>query len=364
MSTLSERDFENIFKFYTELNNQYDDFENAALRLLAELFGLRMTTYAIFDMGDDAKTYVRQVISYTFRADRLEQYRRHYYKKDLFYNNIHHVMYASKYVYTSDAFPLGVFRNSEYGRWLAEINIGHQAVLGGVVSAHYPIHVLCAYKAIEDDPFNERELELLHYIGKAFSETMGLYKERLRHRRLQELTGFFADTLELGYAILDSKLQPLSYNSQFITFGTQLSSCMEVSAIIADLVDLVTAQQGAVPGGGGVVEAWLSGHIVALREKKFPISSHFESYTFLTIRPAPARNAAAPAAQAPAEHLTPREQEVMELLHKGMNNSEIAAALYVSQSTAKSHIRNLSIKLGATSRANLRRIIEKRMGRR
>lgn len=48
--------------------------------------------------------------------------------------------------------------------------------------------------------------------------------------------------------------------------------------------------------------------------------------------------------------LTRREQEVYALLKKGKPNSEIASALYISESTVKSHLRSIFRKLGVHRR--------------
>jgi DNA-binding NarL/FixJ family response regulator len=49
-------------------------------------------------------------------------------------------------------------------------------------------------------------------------------------------------------------------------------------------------------------------------------------------------------------HLTPREQEVLELLALGLSNKEIGAALQISAHTAKFHVQGLLEKLDATTR--------------
>jgi DNA-binding NarL/FixJ family response regulator len=66
-------------------------------------------------------------------------------------------------------------------------------------------------------------------------------------------------------------------------------------------------------------------------------------------RPEPA-NAPATAA---LDHLTDREREVLELVAEGRSNAEIAAALFVSHATVKTHVSRLLMKLDARDRAQL-----------
>lgn len=53
---------------------------------------------------------------------------------------------------------------------------------------------------------------------------------------------------------------------------------------------------------------------------------------------------------APGHDLTARERDVLALMVKGLNNTEIAERLIVSQSTIKGHVSNILAKLAVTSR--------------
>ena len=54
--------------------------------------------------------------------------------------------------------------------------------------------------------------------------------------------------------------------------------------------------------------------------------------------------------QGQAEILTPREREILQLLADGMSNVDVAAKLFISQETVKSHVRHILAKLEADTR--------------
>jgi len=59
-------------------------------------------------------------------------------------------------------------------------------------------------------------------------------------------------------------------------------------------------------------------------------------------------------ARATLAALTPREREVVWLILRGHTNRQIAAALYISTETVKTHIRHVLEKFDAPSKADLR----------
>lgn len=73
-----------------------------------------------------------------------------------------------------------------------------------------------------------------------------------------------------------------------------------------------------------------------------------DSVKFPSLLPEPALTSASLAE--PAEPLTPREREVLQMLASGLANKEIAAKLSISDHTAKFHVASILGKLGAVSR--------------
>ena len=66
-----------------------------------------------------------------------------------------------------------------------------------------------------------------------------------------------------------------------------------------------------------------------------------------------ARPTSQPAAARRLEVLTDREREVLALVGEGLGNDDIAARLYMSPATAKTHVSRIMSKLGAHDRAQL-----------
>ncbi|MGW0824534.1 response regulator [Streptomyces sp. NPDC002845] len=73
----------------------------------------------------------------------------------------------------------------------------------------------------------------------------------------------------------------------------------------------------------------------------------------VTSTPEPAESAPAPTPERPQEPLTDRELDVVRLVALGRTNAEIAASMYVSLSTVKTHLASIQLKLAARNRVEI-----------
>jgi DNA-binding NarL/FixJ family response regulator len=69
--------------------------------------------------------------------------------------------------------------------------------------------------------------------------------------------------------------------------------------------------------------------------------------------PSPAEAASATSPELLADPLSRREREVATLIAQGFSNRQIAAALFVAETTAESHVQSIFNKLGFNKRAQV-----------
>jgi non-specific serine/threonine protein kinase len=123
------------------------------------------------------------------------------------------------------------------------------------------------------------------------------------------------------------------------------------------LAQLMGAPAGGVPDLSAYHEQYTQRTRTALGERAYQVAaarggrmSLEEAVAYALDEPA---RPAAPKPGAEPTPLTRREQQVAELIARGLSNKEIAAGLVISRRTAESHVEHILTKLGCTSRAQV-----------
>lgn len=118
----------------------------------------------------------------------------------------------------------------------------------------------------------------------------------------------------------------------------------------ASILDALSAgARGYLTKDAGLAEIARAVHAAAAHQTLLDPAAHARLVAAAT-RHAPPGSRPTPPAALPDE-LTPREAEVLSLVAQGLSNSEVAAALVVSEATVKTHINHIFAKTGARDRA-------------
>ncbi|HZT14820.1 MAG TPA: LuxR C-terminal-related transcriptional regulator [Gaiellaceae bacterium] len=152
-----------------------------------------------------------------------------------------------------------------------------------------------------------------------------------------------------------------------VDIAERMTRCVEVKVIGAAARAVSAARSGNVRGALALIE--LAETVATWDPVVCAVRSSRELADMLTANPrsrprlqrlwygtmdyALARRAGfrTPSPQSASELLSPREQEVLGLVARGLRNRDIAAALFIAESTAKVHVRHVLEKLGVRSRA-------------
>lgn len=364
MSQLTVKDYENIFNFYVFINKDYSDFINRTLTALSDFFDFKLTAYAVFDVNSDGQRSISNIESLYLRPNLLKHYKENYFQYDTFYKKIDTLRYSNKtkYLYTSNDLCYEEFLNSPYGKLLMENGIAYQTILGGSDGAHPPIHIISIFKTGEEGNFTPRELELLSQIGKAYYESMKLYRKYIVQANKLFLTSHLTDLTSLGFVILTQNKSVVNSNELFVNYGSFLSNKSNLNEIVYDLIELVeSTNQISIDKLKENATVKNNDFLITIYPPQIRQNENIETYHFLTISKIIQNRQGDDIQNLLVEeyNLTSREGEIIRLLVDGASNLQISESLYISVSTVKSHVRNVFNKLNVSTRSEAIRKIRK-----
>lgn len=365
MAYLVESDFTNILEFTSRINQNYSDFIGETLRALNELFHLHFSCYVILDKDIHNTFFVREIKSNTMWPVFQELFKHRFYKEDGFLTVLPKLRFSKpdQHAFFWDDSSNFSKPSRDYLNLLASHDIAYAALVGASPSMYAPMHVLMVYKTASSGPFTEHERELLEFIGQAFSNSIKPYKTWLQMQQTLSGVDHLLDSFEEGYGILSENGTLIYHNHSFFELASLLTHESQPDLITQALTAILPLPLESPllqsQKHGTVFEREIDG-IVLKQQAEEHFSScgheilHYVSVSHKTKPVSSSSEISSVSTEIMLKYgLTIRESEVLHLLTGGANNHDIAKALFVSDSTVRSHIRNIYSKLGVSSRMEL-----------
>lgn len=357
MGLLSDKDYENVIEFYTQLNRDYSRFQERALELLAELFGYRLTAYCEYK-NHNGRVEADSIISLTLQRDLLKQYQeKGVYDNPLItnysrlcYNNAH-----LPYLTDSHLVDVPVSESSAYLSSLRENHIGRYAMLGVNSTTRNLVHIIHVFMPVQYGDFTEHDLALFAEIGKVFNLSKGLFSAHMQYLGHLETLMAYCDTADFGFAILDHKGRLIQQNSLFKRYSSRISAGLTDAEVISDILTAVIGEKDLRNSPNFLKTAQLAGLEIIVRKKRTEMSHGMEHLTFITLNRIGSKKALTiDNTELIARFgFTKREADVAELIVLGCDNRQISENLFIALPTVKAHIGHCFQKAGVSSRAEL-----------
>ncbi|WP_199256820.1 response regulator transcription factor [Alteribacillus sp. YIM 98480] len=235
------------------------------------------------------------------------------------------------------------------------------AIIGGVSlkltkearGAPEQVQIETLYHAIREfDPAGFSEVQSAVKLAKEFSFKME-FPQKETNTIIDACRLFVYTTAFIKTTLKNSRIPFIMEQGQALMEHTQESKTMDSSReaqVFALIVTYINNKEDieAVKSLHQVDEEMLQRFAAFLEEKDII------EYEFSFSEETESEQAAVPAVEAVNKKikLSPREEEVLELILQGLNNRDIARELYISDHTVKNHVTKIYQKLGVSDRAN------------
>ena len=238
-------------------------------------------------------------------------------------------------------------RSARYREFLAPQGYGDElrAVLRADRSSWGSISL---YRDGDEPPFSPQEIEFVASLTRPLAEA-------LRARMVAEAAPAPGDPAGPGVLVLDRSASLVNVNADGHAWLDQLPGAVAAGQVIPLPVSVLLAHAVAVADGHERGPARMRvrsarGRWLLLHASHLGGAAGSDLFA-VVVEPAPSAEIAPIIVEAYA--LTPREQETISALARGLGTSEIAKDLHLSAHTVRDHVKSVFGKLGVSSRGEL-----------
>ncbi len=348
---LPQEECSRILDFLDSTLTSPENFRRQVLISLKEIFGYQRGTFFLADNQGNMHAPVTLNIDH----DLLDPYYKYYCKRDIFHPQKVGNRFLRKYVLTvTDIMPMPKFVKTEYYNDFLQIQDIYHEIAMFLVEDNRPIGVIGLYRSAREKGFSLTEINTLQNISAHLSRTLAgnlQMADSQIHKELFESSRY----LPIGLIIFDRSLKIHYINDAAIEichgFSSANSHRNSANHFMAQLFGEKREWQP------GLKKIMLSPSLKQFTVNILPAVYHQlqgkEFYTACILPADFSLQGYLNKDNSLRSMFSKRENEVLDLVLKGLNNREIAAQLFVSFHTVKTHLQNIYKKMGVKSRTSL-----------
>lgn len=348
MKVLTAHEYEKILQFILRIQEEKNDFRQGTLNLLSEIFGY---SHMSFFLTDETGHWSNPIV-FNISNESTFNYANYYYKLDMFHTtNIPRHLLDQRVVAVTDFMPYEQFVHTEfYNDFLSKYNLHYEIILP-LNTGNSLLGVIGVFRPREAGNFSDQDMMVLSSLNKHISNNLKNQLDITQIKREQYIFKNCTFQSPVGLLILNHRLRPIHYNELAKNYCLEITGTESVSRAMDSLVNTLMSRILSNSFNSDIKLGSYNTRIVPLIIPS--VAGGVESvYAVYINKPAQQeRHSLENAAR--YFDLTERETEIIELIIKGFNNSEIAQQLYISIHTVKSHVENIFKKTQVSRRTAL-----------
>lgn len=349
---LPQEDCSHILDFLDSILTAPENFRRQVLISLKQIFGYQRGTFFLADDQGNMHAPITLNIDHGL----LDPYAKYYCKRDIFHpHKVGNRFLRKKVLTVTDIMPIPKFVKTEYFNDFLQIQDIYHEIAMFLVEDNRPIGVIGLYRSAREKGFSATEINTLQKISVHLSRTLAGNLQIAESQIHKELFESSARYLPIGMIVFDRSFKINHINDAAMEICDDFASaCNHSSSANYFLAQLLGEKKDWQPG---LKKTILSPSLKQFTVNILPAVYHQlkgeELYT-ACILPANFSLQGYLHKNIDCQGIfSRRENEVLDLVQKGLNNREIAAQLFLSVHTVKTHLQNIYKKVGVKSRTSL-----------
>lgn len=227
-----------------------------------------------------------------------------------------------------------------YQDLLGQGSFGYVAVMP--INFRYRIAV---YKGKDEQDFADEELELFSMLMDVIRTAYSSYAYKRFSENSFSMVGQLLDRHQIGYIIWNDSSEMIRLNSSAACYLSDMTCGTHISLAPAILLSALDNKSTCV----------CKGYRLNLYERitERTYGNHVRSFCVIIMKTNKGRYSGDAIQNLSFDSLSSRELEILELFAKGESYAQISGSLFISESTVKTHLKNIYRKLGIDSQRKL-----------